>query len=326
MSTKKEAPANGGKRRARTEADKLKESGISASRINLTLIDPAALTLITDPTHSLYDPRVEWPVDPSDPFYKDIATHGVRDPIKVRKNGERNGVPILQVVDGRQRVQTLLHLNNTQPLADGPRRIKVEFIHGDDGQMVLTSLSTNHQRKDETPFSRAVKIQKAKALGRSNGEIAQACRWRTVVPVEQHLLILNFISEVQSAFNGELAVGLVSTFAKVPREDQLKTLLIMREGGAKTKRQVKAVVEAVQTGTEYVAPVGGATISTERIRKMLSVLTSEETRAMFQFSPHERRNTEGAIAILEHLLGNLNAFDGLPTLRMVLVSASEAAA
>lgn len=327
MVSKKASPAAGGKR-ARTEADKLKQAGIIASRMNVTLMDPADLTLIREKDHPLYDPRVENEVDPADPFYKDILKNGVRDTVKVRKNGEdKAGRPILQVVDGRQRVMTLIHINTHHPLPSGPRRLKVEFIHGDDGVMVLTSLATNHQRKDETPYSRAVKIQKAKALGRSNEEIAEACRWLTTTPVEQHLLILNFVPEVQQAFNKELPVGAIKTFAKVPREEQIEALRKIREGGAKTKREVAAAVKASREGTAYVAPVGTATISTDRLRKMKEALSYELARhksvnpSVVPADPFALTSLTASIALLDHLLGDEDALVGFDSIQRAITHA-----
>lgn len=276
-------------RRPRTEADKLKAAGIVASRLNLTLLEPEVLTLITDPQHPLYDERVNYPVDPESPLYKDIASKGVEKPIEVRKNGEDDdGKPILQVVDGRQRVMILRHVNVHLPAGAMKRKLPVNFVTGQDRELVLRGLSSNLLRVEETALSKAVKAQKARSLGCSMEEIAQACNLRTVKPIEELLLILNFMPEVQKAFNGELPAAAIKTFAKVPREKQLDALTKMRSSGAKTSRQVKAAVEAARDGKQYVAPPANE-------QKAWSPAKMEELLAQYQ------RNSAEIVAKLKEL-------------------------
>ena len=271
-------------KRARTEADKLKAAGINASRANLTLLEPEALTLITDRAHPLYDERVNIPVDPTEPIYLDILARGVEKPIEVRKNGEDEaGRPILQVVDGRQRVMILQHINANLPAGAPKRKVPVNFVHGDDAVMVLRGLSSNLLRKEETPLTKSIKAAKAVALGCGLDEIARACNLRSTKPIEDLLLIQNFVPEVQQAFNGELPASAIKTFAKVPRERQLDALTKVRGVGAKNTKQVAAATEAARTGQEYVAPAAMLTQPQilrlqARITKALKELRAEARR------------------------------------------------
>jgi ParB family chromosome partitioning protein len=249
------AAPKGADRRPRTEADKLKAAGIIASRLNLTLLEPEVLTLITDPQHPLYDARVHIAVDPESPLYRDIAARGVEKAIEVRKNGQdKDGRPILQVVDGRQRVQILLHVNAHLPAGQPKRKVPVNFVTGQDRELVLRGLSSNLLRVEETPYTKFVKCEKARSLGCGLEEIALACNLRTTKPIEELFLIGNFVPEVQQAFNGELAVALIKTFAKVPREEQLDALTKLRSSGAKNSRQGKAAVEAARDGEQLTLP------------------------------------------------------------------------
>lgn len=326
------------KSRARTEADKLKAAGINASRANLTLIEPEALTLIWDQSHPLYDARVELPVDPTSPLYQDIKARGVEKPIEVRKNGEKDGRPILQVIDGRQRVQILLHLNMVD--GDAPRRkIPCNFVTGDDRAMVLRGLSSNLLRVEETPLTKAVKMHKATILGCGIDEIARACNLRTVKIVEEHLLILNFVSEVQTAFNGELPAGAIKTFAKVPREEQLACLETIRAGGAKTNAEVKAAVKAARNGAEYVKPMkvarwkpdfaqriaGALKVEEKRLSEMVDLLKVEATSAedILEVTTVEKQRTQvaAATALLDYLLGAEDALNPFPRIQHSVLEA-----
>lgn len=48
----------------KTPADRLKASGIDASRGQApTMLWPEDVTIIRDPSQPLYDPRVEWPLN-----------------------------------------------------------------------------------------------------------------------------------------------------------------------------------------------------------------------------------------------------------------------
>lgn len=308
-------------KRARTEADKLKAAGLNASRANLTLLEPEALTLITDPAHPLYDERVNIPVDPTEPIYLDILARGVEKPIEVRKNGERNdGRPILQVVDGRQRVQILLHINAQLPEGASKRKIPVNFVMGDDRDMVLRGLSSNLLRREETVLTKAIKAQKAMALGCGIEEIATACNLRTTKPVEDWLLVLNFIPEVKAAFNGELPASAIKTFAKVPREEQLMALEKVRGVGAKNQKQVAAATEAARTGKAYVAPAGMMT------QAQVAKLLDQSREALKQARAHAKRfakdaalmddvkMVQGSADILErtaHLEGAVHALEAV---------------
>jgi ParB family chromosome partitioning protein len=300
-------------KKAKTPADRLTQAGVKVSRVYQTvLMDPADLTLIRDPKHPLFDPRVNDPVDPNSTRYQEILAAGApHTAIKARENGMKDGKPIVQVIDGRDRTQILQHINEHHPLESGPRKLKVDLVHGDDGEMVLLSLSANGH-KAETPYSLAVKIGKAEKCGQSLEEIARACGWATVLPVKKHLAILNFVPKVQAAFHGEEALSLAAagTFAKVPREEQEAALEKVQGGGAKKAREVEAAVQASQQGTEYVPPAPRKRIwSPERVERLVLAIGTGE-----------------AAAILRHITGDPDALKDHPTLQAAVEKMSKAEA
>lgn len=317
-----EAPV---KAKAKSISDALAAAGVAASRKSVTLLDPAALTLIRDPQHPLYDPRVDDPVDPESAFYKDLLAVGVRNPILVRRNGTRkDGTPILEVAGGRQRTKTMVHINEHHPLADGVRKVPVEFVQGDDAAMVLLALAENHLRRDETPYSRAVKIQKAVALGKSPAEIAQACGWKNAAEVERHLLILNFIPEVQAKFNGELPAGSIKDFANVPREEQAVVLAKVQDSGASTRVEVATAIKAARAGTDYVAPVKATTkppAMWPRNKLELLKVNAQAKAEVLRTTPGAANSHEqmaACAALVDYLLGNAKALENYPHLATVV--------
>jgi hypothetical protein len=323
-------------KRPRTDADRFKLAGITASRESLTRVPAKVLTLIRDKTHSLYDPRVDDPVDPAlvnDDKYKalvaNIAANGVQQAIIVRRNGTRTEivegkeveVPILQVVDGRQRTQITLWLDETQPLPDSKlRTVPIKYEDGDDGEMVLISLAHKLGR-DEQPFSRAWKIRAAKKLGRNDEEISQACGWspRTgTVAIKEHLAILSMIDEVQKAFNGELPASCIKIFMTVPREEQLAALEKVRavrasngEGGISTA-EVKAAVKSSRTGVAYQPPKKIRPIDPEWLHRVKDALEKQVPAFTQQNAALSNDNNvqrtlgqmEGALAFLRYLCGD----------------------
>lgn len=309
------------KKNAKTQADRLNQNGIKASRVYSTvLLDPADLTLIRDPKHPLFDPRVNDPVDPTDPDYLSILAVGVHTPIKARENGERRGKAIVEVVDGRGRVQKLMHINKHHPLPTGPRKLKVELVRGSDGAMVLLALSSN-TTKPETPFSRAVKIDMATKAGMGLEEIATACGWRTIQPVQAHLNVLNFIPAVQEAFHGQEALPLsaVAVFAKVPREEQLAALEKVRGGGAKKTREVEAAVHASQSGQEYVppAPKKRMTWGRDKVEKLATAALAQVGTG-WEETPAPNLELLAVNAILKHMLGDPDALKSHPNLQAAI--------
>ncbi len=310
---------------AKTVAESLAAKGIDATRASLTMLPPEALTLITEKDHPLYDPRVELPVDKDSPLYIDIKTKNVEKPIEVRKNGEgKDGMPILQVIDGRQRVQILISVNIERTKAGlPPYKLPVNFVRGDDKSMVLRSLSSNLLRREETPFSKAVKMQKAQQLGAAPEEIAQACNIETVALVDRYMAILNFIPSVQKAFNGDLPASAIDVFAKVPREEQAEVLKTVQAGGAKTTKQVKAAVEATREGKEYKAKDTAKMLRRPRVEeiqtKIKKLLRSKKGQDL---KVGERTRLETAVEVLDVVLAE-TAIEAVDVLNFICEAPDE---
>jgi len=334
-------------KRPRTEADRLKAAGIDAKRETLTRVPARALTLIRDKNHSLYDPRVDDPVDPAlvdDEKYKalvaNIEANGVQQAIIVRRNGielvDGKEVPILQVVDGRQRTQITLWLDETKPLPDDKvRTVPIKYETGDDGEMVLISLAHKLGR-DEQPYSRAWKIRAARKLERTDAEIALACGWseRTgAVAIKEHLAILSMVEDVQKAFNGELPASCIKVFMNVPREEQPTALAKVREvraqngeGGISTA-EVKAAVKAVRSGAEYSPPKKIRRIDPEWLHRVKDALEKQEMGLRSSSGADQgwiaaHASVRGALALTKYLCGDGQALENFVHLATAVVTAT----
>lgn len=252
-------------REAKSPADRLKDAGMTASRQSITRMDPEDIELVEDLKHPLYDPRVHLPVDHDPKLYTSILKYGVRDPIRVREDGKRDGKLVIQAASGRQRTKILRHINkhrldtNGKPMdasAFKPRTIPVVFEYGSDADMVMLDLDANNGGIPETPYTRAFKIKKALDLGRTTEEVAAVLGWSTPSYVEKHLAILNMVEDVQKAFDGKeaLAITSIDAFAQVPRAEQAALLAQVKTatGGdvAPTTRVIKAAVKAKSEGRE----------------------------------------------------------------------------
>ena len=96
-------------------------------RGELLLFDPNTLTIVSDKKHPLYDERATMPVD--ERLVESIMKSGVLEPVIVRRNGEdEKGRPIVEVVDGRQRVRAAIIANHRIGEQGGERRRSVPWL------------------------------------------------------------------------------------------------------------------------------------------------------------------------------------------------------
>lgn len=106
--------------------------------------DPDTLVLVTDKTHPLYDPRVEF--DPNPELVASVAMMGVLEPVLVRRNGsDTNGKPVMEVIDGRQRVLAARVVN-----------AKRRAVRGADFVPVLVPAAVRRSKNDDKAFEEMV--------------------------------------------------------------------------------------------------------------------------------------------------------------------------
>lgn len=248
-------------------------------RDELLWFDPATLTIVGDKASELNDPdssarAPEWMV-------KSIMALGVQVPIIVRKNGEdARGVPIVEVVDGRQRVRATLEANRRLGQLSGDEQRFVPGIRtrGAAEDMMAVMILTNALRKQETPVSKARKAQRYIGYGKSVGEAADLFGVKPQA-VSEWLGLLDLDGELQKAVDtGELPQTTALTLVKLPREEQKSALTKMRaEGTLRGKSGVEAAERLTGTARGKTGEEGEVSQLPSRVwlKRLMSELEGE---------------------------------------------------
>lgn len=227
-------------------ADKYAESKGAKTRGNTLNYDPKALTIVSDKTDPLYDPRVTY--DVPEWLVESIIEHGgVQVPIIVTRDGTNpDGSPIVKVVDGRQRVRACIEANRRLKKAgkepfDVPT---VSYTSNEEQQADLVVVLNEHRLAD-TPSVRAEKMAQMSSRGRSNADIARAFRVSGPT-VASYLKLAGAAASVQRAVDkGELPLSTVAQLADLPRAEQAETVKKMiAEGTTRGKAAKEAAAEA----------------------------------------------------------------------------------
>jgi ParB family transcriptional regulator, chromosome partitioning protein len=252
----------------------------SDGRAEILLFAPEQLVLVTDKSSPLYDERVELQVDPA--LVTSILEHGVLESIVVRKNGEReDGTPIVEVVDGRQRVRAAMEANRLLVEAGKPGTIRVPAVpkRADDKKTIAMMVATNEIRRDDPPVTKARKAQRMIDRGCTMDEVCRAfgCSDQTI---NLWLKLLETDDSVQKAVEeGELPYTVAAReLSKMPRAEQAAALSEMRKNGTTKGRKAEKAARAARNGKSAAAVTtdGERVRSRKRLEAVLSVAENEE--------------------------------------------------
>lgn len=213
-------------------------------RGELLWFDPENLTIVEDQEHVLRDPdRLEAPLDEA--MVLNIMALGVKEPVIVRLNGkDKNDTPIVEVVDGRNRVRWAREANKRIKKAGGDLlRVPGIRTQGQDHDMLAIMIALNVIRKEETPLSKARKAIRYMALGRSEEETAVVFGVSRAT-IKNWTQLMECDTSVQKAVeSGELAASNAMKLATLPRAEQKEALKKMQANGATKGRAASAAVE-----------------------------------------------------------------------------------
>jgi ParB family chromosome partitioning protein len=197
-----------------------------SNKVNAFAVNPNDLVLIgldTEDTdaHPLFDERVLSPIDEN--FVRNVALHGILEPVIVRQNGES-----LEVVAGRQRVRAAREAN-IRLAEQGKEPVLVPCMapkKGSDSDLFGISVSENEIRKDDSPAQKAAKANRLIALlgGEGPTSIAQAAIIFGVSQqtVRNWLALSGLASEVQDMVHrGELTATSAIQLAPLSTEEQI---------------------------------------------------------------------------------------------------------
>lgn len=269
-----------------------KSLGAKAQKI-MPMFDPEDLVLVTDESHPLYDERVKWA--PSEALIKNIMVYGVIEPVIVRKNGVRDGIPVVEVIDGRQRVKAAIEANK-RLAKEGAVLIRVPTITrgGDDLSLMGVMVSANEIRRGDELIIKARKAQRLLDNGATEEDVAISFGC-TTASVKNYISLLDCCKEVISAVSsGEISADAARKLSKLPREEQKKTFDKMRDNGATKGRKADKVVQEA-TGK----PASGG-MGKKQIKRILHNLTGAARESEDE---SERDKFSFGVLILQHILG-----------------------
>lgn len=215
-----------------------------ASKTDMFLCPTNVLTLVTDTTHELYDPRVEFDVDEN--LVKNIMVHGVIEPVVVRNAG--NGV--YEVVDGRQRYKAVCEANRRLE-AEGKEAIRVPAIlrRGSTSDLFGVSVSANECRKSDELLMKADKANKLLNMGKTVEEVA-IINGVTIQAVGMWLQLTNLSPKLRAAVEaGVIKPTAAAMLANLTHEKQDEVLEQILASGKKptAQRCKKAAADEVAT-------------------------------------------------------------------------------
>lgn len=268
----------------------------AVGRDELLLFNPNDLVIVSDKDHPLYDERAF--MQPEERLIESIMKVGVLEPIIVRKNGEdKTGKPIVEVVDGRQRVRAALIANARIKEAGGEEiRIPAVRKRGDGGDLLGIMITTNEIRKADPPMIKAKKVQRYLDIGRTLEEAAVTFG-ATVTTIKGYLALLDCHADVVKAIEaGRIGITHARKLAAMPQEEQKVELVKLLEHNkeASEEEESENITERIEKA------LGGRGKVRKRTQK-----TRKDIKTF-------RENLEGsrsqdaalAMAVLDWVMGN----------------------
>ncbi|HDR8930461.1 TPA: ParB N-terminal domain-containing protein [Burkholderia vietnamiensis] len=216
----------------------------AAGKSNVLFFDPDALTLITDPSHPLFDRRALLPFDEA--MVRNIRHRGVLETILVHKDPETGDVI---VVDGRRRVIAAREANRRlREAGEAPVMVPALPKRGKKSELAGMMVATNEHREHDSPINRAEKMQRLRDLGYDDEQIAAEFRIEPPT-VAASLRLLDCTSAVRDALEADqITVSHALKLAKLSPEQQREKVAALiaaadgKEGHAKARAQKAALM------------------------------------------------------------------------------------
>lgn len=219
----------------------------SQGRADLLFFFPEDLTIITDPKHPLYDPRVETPLEEAD--VQNVDDNGIIEPIAIRRNGEKDGKPVLEVVFGKTRRRWGCEVNKRRRAAGRKDLLKIPCVmkRGDDKTIFKMMAIENAIRHNNKPVATANLIQRLLNMGGDEQE-ASITFGMHIQTVKEHLKLLDLHPTIQK----QVEIGVIGAtlaaqeFSKIPREEQVAKFEELKAAGTLTGRAAKENVRRLR--------------------------------------------------------------------------------
>jgi ParB family chromosome partitioning protein len=210
------------------------------------VLDPDRVVLVTDKSHPLYDPRVEFAPDPS--LVASIARSGVIEPIVIRRNGAlEDGSPLIEVIDGRQRVTAARAVNAQRREAGREDMVllpaTVRRSKNDD--KAFEEMVSANLRVDTDPVTEANKLARYLEDGHEEEDAVIVFGLPNKRALRNMLALVDCSKSVQKAAReGEITLTVARSLSTLPTSEQNDQLRSMREKGQTGKRNPNATKAA----------------------------------------------------------------------------------
>ena len=210
--------------------------------------NPDKLIIVADKSHALYDPRAEVQGEKRAKLVASIARLGVLSPVVVRRNGvDSNGAPLVEVIDGRQRVLAAREVN----------RQRREVGRTD---LVLVPATVRRSKNDDKAFEEMVsanihvesdrliearKLAKYIEDGHDKADALVVFGLPNMRALNDMLALTDCSKQVQVAVeNGEITLSVARSLSTLPNGEQNAELAALRERGETGKRSAAATKRA----------------------------------------------------------------------------------
>ena len=263
-------------------------------RDELLLFSPDDLVIVNDKDHPLYDERAF--LQPEERLIESIMKVGVLEPIIVRKNGEdKTGKPIVEVVDGRQRVKAA-SIANARIREVGGEEVRVPAVRkrGDGGDLLGIMITTNEIRKADPPLIKAKKVQRYLDLGRTMEEAAVTFG-ATTATLKSYLALLDCHPNVVKAIEaGRIGITHAKKLSAMPQEEQTAELTKLLEHNNDTPTdQTENLDERIEKA------LGGR----GKVRKRTQKTSKDIRRFRENLETSRSQDAALAMAVLDWVLG-----------------------
>jgi ParB family chromosome partitioning protein len=234
--------------------------------------DPENLKIVKDEKSALFDERINLALDEN--HILNVMAVGILEPIIVRKAGDKDGVPIVEVVDGRQRVRWAIEANKRLK-KDGKEPIRVPAVprKGDDADLFGVMISTNEVRRMDDAMTRAKKIKRYMDMGRTEEDAATAFG-KSLATIKNLLTLLDAQPCVQKAVSeGKISIQVAKKLAVIPKEEQAEALADQLKTGGGAAGNEKAEKRRGKRGK-----VRGRKVKTrQEMKEMREILAKKKT-------------------------------------------------
>ncbi len=212
---------------------------------------PEELTIITDPSHELFDERALESF--KETLVASIMAIGLVEPVIIRKNGrDENGVPIAEVLVGRHRVKAIAEVNRRLELAGKPR-MKVRTIQlseNDEKELIKAIISENEIRFPDPPSIKARKLYRLIQRGATEQEAATTFGIK-IAECKKLLKLMELHKDAATAIDeGRLSLSAASKLVGLSRSEQKKLLESLAADGGKITAERIEESRSIQPGAD----------------------------------------------------------------------------